>query len=78
MSSDGGARNEADEPTSFGLQPPNPNPPAAVPHPGNPYAAPTVVVPPQGHGQARGHDRAQHAAPDTAAAPDGARGRDAA
>ena len=47
MSSDGGARNGADEPTSFGLQPPNPNPPAAVPHPGNPYAAPARVVPPQ-------------------------------
>ncbi|MGM7446540.1 serine/threonine-protein kinase, partial [Streptomyces tunisiensis] len=72
MSSDGGARNGADEPTSFGLQPPNPNPPAAVPHPGNPYAAPTVVVPPQGDDQARAHDRAPHPAPD------GARGRDAA
>ncbi|MFH8453061.1 serine/threonine-protein kinase [Streptomyces fungicidicus] len=47
MSSNGGARHGADEPTSFGLQPPNPNPPAAVPHPGNPYAAPTRVVPPQ-------------------------------
>ncbi|MFF1273834.1 serine/threonine-protein kinase [Streptomyces marokkonensis] len=45
MSSNGGARNGADEPTSFGLQPPNPHPPAGVPHPGNPYAAPTRVVP---------------------------------
>ncbi|MFF7792034.1 protein kinase [Streptomyces sp. NPDC007991] len=41
MSSDGGARSGADEPTSFALQPPNP--PAPVP--GNPYATPTQVVP---------------------------------
>ncbi|MGV9843168.1 serine/threonine-protein kinase [Streptomyces fungicidicus] len=47
MSNNGGARHGADEPTSFGLQPPNPNPPAAVPHPGNPYAAPARAVPPQ-------------------------------
>ncbi|WP_217128116.1 serine/threonine-protein kinase [Streptomyces sp. AC558_RSS880] len=47
MSSNGGARHGADEPTSFGLQPPDPKPPAAVPHPDNPYAAPTQVVPPQ-------------------------------
>ncbi|WP_431996983.1 serine/threonine-protein kinase [Streptomyces fungicidicus] len=47
MSNNGGARHGADEPTSFGLQPPNPNPPAAVPHPGNPYVAPARVVPPQ-------------------------------
>ncbi|MFD5775146.1 serine/threonine-protein kinase [Streptomyces fungicidicus] len=47
MSNNGGARHGADEPTSFGLQPPNPNPPAAVPHSGNPYAAPARVVPPQ-------------------------------
>ncbi|MFF8098735.1 serine/threonine-protein kinase [Streptomyces sp. NPDC016640] len=53
MSSDGGAHHGADEPTSFGLQPPNPNPPAAVPHPGNPYAAPVRVVPPQPQGPAR-------------------------
>ncbi|WP_333753267.1 serine/threonine-protein kinase [Streptomyces sp. IBSBF 2394] len=45
MSSNGGPRSGADEPTSFDLQPPNP--PAAVPHPGNPYAAPTQVVPPR-------------------------------
>ncbi|MGC9495420.1 serine/threonine-protein kinase [Streptomyces sp. WG7] len=45
MSSNGGPRNGSDEPTSFGLQPPNP--PVAVPHPGNPYAAPTQVVPPR-------------------------------
>ncbi|MET9820725.1 MULTISPECIES: serine/threonine-protein kinase [Streptomyces] len=43
MSSNGGPRRGADEPTSFDLQPPNR--PAAVPHPGNPYAAPTQVVP---------------------------------
>ncbi|MGA5135925.1 serine/threonine-protein kinase [Streptomyces azureus] len=46
MSNNGGARSGADEPTSFALQPPNPpNPPAPVP--GNPYATPTQVVPPQ-------------------------------
>ncbi|CAL9462999.1 serine/threonine-protein kinase [Streptomyces sp. Tu 3180] len=61
MSNDGGARQGADEPTSFGLQPPNPpavvphsgNPPVAVPHPGNPYATPTQVVPQQAQHQAR-------------------------
>lgn len=45
MSSNGGARHGADEPTSFALQPPSP--PVQVPHPNNPYAAPTQVVPPQ-------------------------------
>nr|WSY52417.1 serine/threonine protein kinase [Streptomyces sp. NBC_00886] len=42
MSSDGGARHGADEPTSFALQPPNPRMgvPVPVPHPNNPYAAP--------------------------------------
>ncbi|GGL75324.1 protein kinase [Streptomyces fumigatiscleroticus] len=45
MSSNGGARHGSDEPTSFVLQPPQP--PAAVPQPGNPYAAPTQVVPPR-------------------------------
>ncbi|MEU3252824.1 serine/threonine-protein kinase [Streptomyces sp. NPDC006997] len=44
MSSNGGARYGADEPTSFGLQPPNP--PAGLPHPDNPYLAPTQVAPP--------------------------------
>ncbi|QQM41329.1 serine/threonine-protein kinase [Streptomyces liliifuscus] len=43
MSNNGGAPYGPDEPTSFGLQPPRP--PVAVPHPGNPYAAPTQVVP---------------------------------
>ncbi|MEU5699351.1 serine/threonine-protein kinase [Streptomyces aurantiacus] len=45
MSSNGGAPYGSDEPTSFGLQPPRQ--PAAVPHPGNPYATPTQVVPEQ-------------------------------
>lgn len=45
MSSNGGAPYGSDEPTSFGLQPPEPR--AAVPQPNNPYAAPTQVVPPQ-------------------------------
>ncbi|MGW6904645.1 serine/threonine-protein kinase [Streptomyces sp. NPDC054940] len=48
MSSNGGAPYRPDEPTSFGLQPPQPNPSAPVPHPGNPYAAPTEVVSHQG------------------------------
>jgi predicted Ser/Thr protein kinase len=47
MSNNGGARYGADEPTSFGLQPPHAQPPAGVPQPGNPYAAPTQVVPQQ-------------------------------
>ncbi|WP_328679999.1 serine/threonine-protein kinase [Streptomyces sp. NBC_00343] len=43
MSSNGGARHGADEPTSFALQPPNPRMavPAQVPHPNNPYATPS-------------------------------------
>ncbi|MEV5431427.1 serine/threonine-protein kinase [Streptomyces sp. NPDC052701] len=45
MRNNGGARYGADEPTSFALQPPNP--PAAVPHPGNPYATPAPAVPPR-------------------------------
>jgi len=45
MSNNGGAPYGPDEPTSFGLQPPRP--PVGVPHPGNPYAAPTQVVPDQ-------------------------------
>ncbi|MEV0689952.1 serine/threonine-protein kinase [Streptomyces sp. NPDC050388] len=56
MSSHGGARHGGvDEPTSFDLQPPTPNPgrvpnpTAAMPHPDNPYASPTQVVPPQAH-----------------------------
>ncbi|MER5948836.1 serine/threonine-protein kinase [Streptomyces sp. NPDC001904] len=49
MSDNGGAPygpGRADEPTSFGLQPPRPQP-SYVPHPDNPYAQPTQVVPPQ-------------------------------
>ncbi|MFF9219989.1 serine/threonine-protein kinase [Streptomyces viridosporus] len=68
MSNDGGARHGADEPTSFGLQPPNPNPPVAVPHPGNPYAAPTQVVPQQGQNQGSAPDRGG-ARPDAPAQP---------
>ncbi|MEV6959145.1 serine/threonine-protein kinase [Streptomyces sp. NPDC051207] len=45
MNHHGGAHHGPDEPTSFGLQPPNPQ--AAVPLPDNPYAAPTHVVPPR-------------------------------
>ena len=43
MSSNGGARHGADEPTSFALQPPNPRMavPTPVPHPNNPYATPS-------------------------------------
>ncbi|MFI9342849.1 serine/threonine-protein kinase [Streptomyces sp. NPDC052773] len=49
MSNNGGARYGADEPTSFGLQPPNPQqqPPSGVPHPGNPYATPTPTPTPR-------------------------------
>lgn len=48
MSNNGGARSGTDEPTSFALQPPNPQ--AAIPHPNNPYAtpAPPVAPPTQG------------------------------
>ncbi|MFI8190696.1 protein kinase [Streptomyces sp. NPDC085946] len=58
MSSDGGARHGADEPTSFVLQPPNPQsavPRSAAPHPDNPYAAPDTP---------RTASDAPHAAPD--------------
>ncbi|MGV9456641.1 serine/threonine-protein kinase [Streptomyces sp. NPDC003635] len=51
MNSNGGGPYGSDEPTSFGLQPPRASAavphPDHVPHPGNPYAAPTQVVPPQ-------------------------------
>ncbi|MET9964955.1 serine/threonine-protein kinase [Streptomyces sp. NPDC006356] len=46
MSSNGGAPYRSDEPTSFELQPPQPNLPPAVPHPDNPYATPTAPTPP--------------------------------
>ncbi|WP_326759667.1 serine/threonine protein kinase [Streptomyces phaeochromogenes] len=55
MSNNGGAPYGPDEPTSFGLQPPRP--PVAVPHPGNPYAAPTQVVPDQQAPQESGTGR---------------------
>ncbi|MFF5155238.1 serine/threonine-protein kinase [Streptomyces sp. NPDC000348] len=73
MSSDGGARHGADEPTSFGLRPPNPNPPTAVPHPGNPYAVPTQVVPPRTHD--RSPDRTRHQPPPPEPASDPGAGR---
>ncbi|MFD9326651.1 serine/threonine-protein kinase [Streptomyces sp. NPDC060065] len=50
MSDNGGVPYGADEPTSFGLQPPRqgvPGQQAGVPYPGNPYATPTQVVPEQ-------------------------------
>ncbi|MFI8171272.1 serine/threonine-protein kinase [Streptomyces sp. NPDC085931] len=80
MSSDGGARSGADEPTSFVLQPPQPQ----APVPGNPYAAPTRTVPPPATAPAPPntvtapagpHTPVAPAAPDTPAgpaAPDGA------
>ncbi|WP_159668668.1 hypothetical protein [Streptomyces mexicanus] len=40
MSDNGGPRHQADEPTSFVLRPPHPQP--RVPHPQNPYAAPAA------------------------------------
>ncbi|MEV7343159.1 serine/threonine-protein kinase [Streptomyces sp. NPDC093544] len=49
MSNNGGVPYGADEPTSFGLQPPRPG----VPYPGNPYAAPTQIVPEQQEQQER-------------------------
>jgi hypothetical protein len=67
MSSNGGPRNGADEPTSFDLRPPNP--PAGVPHPGNPYAAPTQVVPPQSLPPSSPPATAASTAPPTAPAP---------
>ncbi|MFD0316808.1 serine/threonine-protein kinase [Streptomyces flavalbus] len=67
MSSNGGARYGADEPTSFGLQPPNP--PAATPHPDNPYLAPTQVVPPQPAASAASAAPAAPVAPAVPAAP---------
>ena len=71
MSNNGGARQGADEPTSFGLQPPHPHPhpqqppvgvphsavpQPAVPHPGNPYAAPVQAAPQQPRKPARQAD----------------------
>ena len=55
MSSNGGAPFGSEEPTSFGLQPPRA--PEAVPHPDNPYATPTQVVPHQPSAQDPGTGR---------------------
>ncbi|MEU9332111.1 protein kinase [Streptomyces sp. NPDC048290] len=70
MSSNGGARNGADEPTSFELQPPRPAAPQAregasqqgdhptgAPRPGNPYATPAPPGPP--HAQSSPEQSAQ-------------------
>ncbi|MFD5648375.1 serine/threonine-protein kinase [Streptomyces sp. NPDC127039] len=76
MSSNGGPRSGADEPTSFDLQPPNR--PAAVPHPGNPYATPTQVVPPRSQTPSSTPPAAPSAAPSStppAAVPDPGAGR---
>ncbi|WP_385642950.1 serine/threonine-protein kinase [Streptomyces sp. SudanB91_2054] len=73
MSSNGGSHNGSDETTSFSLQPPNP--PAAAPLAGNPYATPTQVVPPQ----AAQVDRAAPPAPtqEQPPSPPPSRGREA-
>ncbi|MFI8088097.1 serine/threonine-protein kinase [Streptomyces sp. NPDC086080] len=75
MSNNGGARRGADEPTSFDLQPPNP--PTAVPHPDNPYAASTQVVPQQAHATQQAHPQGagQDRTPRSAGAPDPGTGR---
>ncbi|MEG3629402.1 serine/threonine-protein kinase [Streptomyces poriticola] len=57
MSSNGGARQGADEPTSFGLQAPNPH--AAVEQPGHPYPVPTQVVPGPQQPAAQPHQQSQ-------------------
>ncbi|MEU5138704.1 serine/threonine-protein kinase [Streptomyces sp. NPDC021139] len=67
MSSNGGPRSGADEPTSFDLRPPNP--PVGVPHPGNPYAAPTQVVPPRSQPPSATPPAAAPAPPSPAASP---------
>ncbi|NEC75124.1 serine/threonine-protein kinase, partial [Streptomyces rochei] len=73
MSSNGGSHNGSDETTSFSLQPPNP--PAAAPLAGNPYATPTQVVPPR----AAQVDRAAPPAPtqEQPPSPPPSRGREA-
>jgi eukaryotic-like serine/threonine-protein kinase len=62
MSSNGGAPYGSGEPTSFGLQPPQP----AVPYPGNPYAQPT---PPVQHPQSTPPAQPQQSAPQPQPAP---------
>ncbi|MFJ8540904.1 serine/threonine-protein kinase [Streptomyces sp. NPDC093586] len=59
MSNHGGVGSGPDEPTSFALRPPNP--PAAVPHPGNPYAVPAQAVPAPGQPDPAGAAPAQPA-----------------
>ncbi|MBT3154639.1 serine/threonine protein kinase [Streptomyces sp. CHD11] len=86
MSSNGGAHSGSDEPTSFGLQPPNP--PMPAPHADNPYAASTQVVPQQAQqphptGQAgqvpqpppHPHGAGQDRTPQPTSAPDPGTGR---
>ncbi|MFC8091738.1 serine/threonine-protein kinase [Streptomyces sp. NPDC057301] len=81
MSSNGGAPYRSDEPTSFELQPPQPNPPGPVPHPDNPYASPTQAVPqsavPQSavQQQAAPHQPGPHQPAPAAPAPDPGTGR---
>ncbi|MGW1541086.1 serine/threonine-protein kinase [Streptomyces sp. NPDC002309] len=67
MSNNGGARHGADEPTSFGLQPPVR--PAAVPHPDNPYASPAPTVPPQQQPAPQAPQQSAHQAPGHPAQP---------
>ena len=67
MSDNGGVPYGADEPTSFGLQPPRqgvPGQQAGVPYPGNPYATPTQVVPEQQAQHAQHARHTQHAQQD--------------
>ncbi|MEU9656873.1 serine/threonine-protein kinase [Streptomyces chartreusis] len=83
MSSNGGAPYRSDEPTSFELQPPQPNPSAPAPHPDNPYATPPQAVPQQAapaHQGAPAHHPATPAHPaapaqTSAPAPDPGTGR---
>ncbi|MFE4577723.1 serine/threonine-protein kinase [Streptomyces chartreusis] len=85
MSSNGGAPYRSDEPTSFELQPPQPNPSAhaPAPHPDNPYATPPQAAPQQAapaHQGAPAHHPATPAHPaapakTSASAPDPGTGR---
>ncbi|MGW5470992.1 protein kinase domain-containing protein [Streptomyces chartreusis] len=85
MSSNGGAPYRSDEPTSFELQPPQPNPSAhaPAPHPDNPYATPSQAAPQQAtpaHQGAPAHHPATPAHPaapaqTSAPAPDPGTGR---
>ncbi|MEV7000230.1 serine/threonine-protein kinase [Streptomyces sp. NPDC093982] len=76
MSSNGGAPYRSDEPTSFELQPPQPNPPGPVPHPDNPYASPTQAVPQSAvPPQAAPHQPGPHQPAPAGPAPDPGTGR---